>query len=127
MPAQSIRYYMNLLESSSTVTLQSLVDEIEHALKSDKDSSFTMTSQTKIESPEFGGATVEFIQVPFVKGDESVGVNSLTRLNAIIDKFFRDYRAKGYIFTQPKSVKMEKMYDGSTHGTLEFTVGIPKD
>lgn len=48
-------------------------------------------------------------------------------VNAIIDKFFRDYRAKGYIFTQPKSVKMEKMYDGSTHGTLEFTVGIPKD
>lgn len=114
-----------MIEASSMITLQSLVDNVEKAVKGIKDASFEFSSTTQLNSKEYGGANVETIRIPFVKGDNSPGVNSYEKLDAVIDKLFREYRNDGLIFTQPKSVDMATNYTGLKTGVLEFTIGIP--
>lgn len=129
MYVSNIRKFMNIVEGKdSPVDLIDLSNDLTKKIEGDANSNFIVKSKTKVNNPEFGGADTEEFSVDYVdsKNPESLQ-NTYKKLDAIIDPVFRDFRNKGWIFTQPQSVNVQTLYTGDKAGTLVFTIGKPKE
>lgn len=125
MYVSNIRKFMNIVEGvENSADIFTLVGNVTNKIEGDSSTSFVVKSKTKMNNPNFDGADTEEFSVDYVDGkNPEENQNTSKKLNDLIDPIYRDFRSKGWIFTQPKATNVQTLYNGDKSGTLVFTIG----
>lgn len=120
----------NKSQDLSELNIHRLADIVEKAITDDKDTDFKVDTKFKNNDSRYDGFDTCTLTIDVVNtrnGKDEAGQNSTKALNKLIDAMFREFRAQGLTFTQPKGVGTAREDDRYSTGKIEFVIGRPSN